>query len=111
MFCFVIFELCILPIAYLKTWVNLIRNKQGLWQTLWHLFLYLTTGPFIKFWLMLCDISLFAKILSYYQGCRIGKIDELAEEEINDELKVKIYNETRATIITLYKKLNKYVRK
>jgi len=60
---------------------------------------------------MFHDLALFFRILKQYQGCRFGKIDELAEEEVDLDVKVQLYNEVRSTLIGLYKKLQRYMKK
>jgi len=63
---FICFEILIFPVAYVKTWQNLIKNSQGFGKTSLHLIGYLFTGFFIKFYLMMHDVALFFKLLLQY---------------------------------------------
>lgn len=64
----------------------------------------------MMFFLMGRDVCFLMKILSYHNGCRFGKADELAEERTEPFVKIQIYNETRATVISLYQRLQKHMR-
>lgn len=109
-FAFVIFEILILPVAYVKIWINLIKNSHGLCKTLCHLSLFLLLGPLMIFYFVIKDVCCFLSLLRYYEGCKFGRPDELADEDIDDRLKLQLYNEVRATVIILYKKLKKYLK-
>jgi hypothetical protein len=102
---FMFFEILIMPIAYIKIWINVARNSMGILKTILNCFIWLLIGLFMMFFLVFRDVGYLIKILAYHNGCRYGKIDELAEESIDIGLKIKIYNETRATVISLYKRL------
>jgi hypothetical protein len=102
---FMFFEILIMPIAYIKIWINGARNSMGILKTILNCFIWLLIGLFMMFFLVFRDVGYLIKILAYHNGCRYGKIDELAEESIDIGLKIKIYNETRATVISLYKRL------
>ena len=102
---YVIFEIIILPIAYLRIWINLFKNLQGVFKGLLYIIGYAIFGPFLVIIQLFRDCGCLLQLLCYYNGTRFGKADELAEEEYDDELKVMLYNEMRATIIILYKKL------
>lgn len=50
--------------------------------------MFAVIGPFMMMITIGLDLYYLMIILCYYEGCRHGKIDELAEDEIEDELKV-----------------------
>lgn len=77
---FFTFEAVILPIAYIKVWINIVRNSMGILNTILNCVVWALIGIFMMFYLLLRDVSYLAKILSYHNGCRFGKLDELAEE-------------------------------
>eukprot|EP00350_Pseudokeronopsis_sp_OXSARD2_P001981 CAMPEP_0170550742 /NCGR_PEP_ID=MMETSP0211-20121228/8748_1 /TAXON_ID=311385 /ORGANISM="Pseudokeronopsis sp., Strain OXSARD2" /LENGTH=433 /DNA_ID=CAMNT_0010857443 /DNA_START=189 /DNA_END=1490 /DNA_ORIENTATION=- len=87
-FLFAIFEVCMFPLAFIKQWVNLFRNAKSWLKCILHCFFFLLVGIFINFGLICYDIYTFVYILKQYEGCRVGKIDELAE--IDDDETVKI---------------------
>ena len=60
--------------------------------------------------LIIRDLFYLIKILCYHNGCKFGKTDELAEEEIEPAQKIQIYNDTRATVISLYNRLHKHMK-
>lgn len=50
------------------------------------------------------DVHYLIKILSMHEGCRKarGLADELKVEVIDKELKLRVYNEIRETVIAVY---------
>jgi hypothetical protein len=109
-FAFIFFELLIMPVAYVKVWINIVHNSMGILNTILNCLIWTLIGIFMMFFLLFRDMSYLLKILSYHNGCRFGKADELAEESVDPQLKIKIYNETRATVISLYKRLQKHMK-
>jgi len=85
---FFFFEICIMPIAYIKVWINIIRNSMGVLNTFLNCLIWAALGFFIMFYLLFKDISYLIKILSYHNGCKFGKADELAEEVIDPLIKI-----------------------
>lgn len=61
------------------------------------------------FFLLLRDVAFLIKILCFHNGCRYGRVDEYVEDSIDSDLRMKIYNETRSTVISLYKRLQKHM--
>jgi hypothetical protein len=107
---FFVFEIIIMPIAYIKIWVNLIKNSQTLFKTLVNLLVFAVIGGPLMILAVAKDVYYMLLILCYYYGCRYGKVDELAEDEVDNSLRIELYNETRATVISLYKNLKKYLK-
>ena len=102
---FLLFELLLLPIAYIKVWMNLIKNSMGVLNLITNCLVWLLIGiPTIVF-LFLRDGFYLLKILCHHNGCRYGKAEEMLEEHIEPKVKMQIYNETRATVISLYRRL------
>lgn len=108
---FLFFEIFIFPIAYLKVWINIIRNSIGTFKKICNSFIIAVLGIFILFFIMMRDVYYLCRILLYHQGCREGQgLIEKEDEGIDAETKVKVYNEIRATVIHLFKKLQKHMR-
>jgi hypothetical protein len=107
---YLMFTTVLAPIAYIKIWINVIRNSVGVLSTILNIVLWAISGPFLTLFLIFRDVYYLIKILSYHQGCRFGKHDEMAEEKIEPISKVRIFNETRATVISLYKRLQKHMK-
>lgn len=85
---FLIFELVISPIAYFKIWINILRNSMGILNTIMNSIIWLLTGVFIIMYLLVRDMGFLLKILSYHNGCKYGKADELAEEAIDPHIRM-----------------------
>lgn len=77
---YLVFEIVIVPLAYLKIWFNFIKNSMGVLNLITNCFIWLCIGiPTILF-LAARDLYYLIKILCYHNGCRYGKEDELQEE-------------------------------
>ena len=107
---FLAFELIISPFAYIKVWFNIVRNSMGVCRTILNCIVWAIIGVIMMFYIVVSDCVNLIKILCYHNGCRHGFIDDLAEEEVDTALKIKVYNETRATVISLYKRLQKHMK-
>ena len=59
------------------------------------------------FFLVGRDVFYLIVILKHHKGCRYGRFEELESQEPEDSTKIRIYNETRETIINLYRDLQK----
>jgi hypothetical protein len=77
---FLLFELFLFPIAYLKVWLNIILNSLGVLMTIGNCISWALAGLPVMFFLVLRDACYLIKILCYHQGCRYGKHDELEVE-------------------------------
>jgi len=110
-FIFFILELIIMPLAYLKIWFNIIKNSLGVIRTILNCLIFAILGVPIMFFIVLRDFFYLMKILCMHQGCRYGRVDELQNEcELNNIKKLRIYNQTRITVIILFKRLKKYMQ-
>jgi hypothetical protein len=76
------FELAVMPFAYLKTWINLFRNSPHIGIFFLNMLLFGICGPFIMMWYILKDCKYFITLLSYTNGCKAEKDDELEEKEL-----------------------------
>lgn len=108
-FAFLAFEACISPIAYAKVWINLIKNSMGVLNTIVNCSIWLVIGIFVMFYLLFRDVGYLMKILGHHDGCKAGKVDDIGEDPIDPQAKMQIYNETRLTVISLYKRLQKHM--
>lgn len=99
------FELSISPLAYGKVWINLFRNSTGVLNLMMNCVIWLLIGFPVIIFLIFGDTFYLIKILTFHNGCKFGKADELAEEIMEAKARVDIYNQTRATVISLYKRL------
>jgi len=67
---FMLFELAIMPIAYIKVWINIIRNSMGVLNTIVNCLVWLIIGLFMMIFLLFKDVFHLVKILSFHHGCR-----------------------------------------
>jgi hypothetical protein len=104
-FGFLFLELALAPLAYIKVWLNIILNSLGFLKTVVNCIVWAIVGIPMMIFLLLRDIGYLMIILCHHQGCRHGKIDELAEVVIDIGVRDRVYNETRNTVIALYKRL------
>ena len=102
---FLLFEMGISPFAYLKVWFNLIKNSMGILNLITNCLVWLLIGIPTLIFLIFRDVYYLIKILCYHNGCRYGKADELQEDQVDPKVKLQVYNDTRATVISLYKRL------
>ncbi|CDW78613.1 UNKNOWN [Stylonychia lemnae] len=104
LFIFLLYEIFLIPVVYVKTFINIITCSVGLFTIMFHCAAWFFSGFFFSFFLVFRDIYYLAKILSMHQGCRqaLGLADELKEEVIDKEVKLKVYNEIRETVIEVY---------
>eukprot|EP00347_Sterkiella_histriomuscorum_P022855 403336899 len=103
-FIFLIYEICLIPAVYIKTFINIVSCSVGLFTIMFQLSYWFFSGIFFSFFLIFRDIYYLLKILSMHQGCRqaMGLADELKEDVIDKDLKLKVYNEIRETVIAVY---------
>lgn len=106
---FLIFELLLAPIAYVKVWLNIIINSLGALKTIGNCFMWLLFGIPMTFFLLLRDVTFLIMILCRHQGCRYGKPDDFAEILMAAEERELLYNATRSTVIALYKRLKRHI--
>lgn len=107
---FLLFENVIAPIAYIKIWINIIGNSYGVLKTIMNCLICTSLAPALVAYLILKDVGNLMKILCYLNGCRYGKVDELEDDLPDSAIRVRVYNETRSTVIQLYKRLQKYMK-
>jgi hypothetical protein len=108
-FSFTLFEVSLAPVAYVKVWFNLLLNSMGLLKTIVNCLAWTVLGLPMTVFLLLRDGAFLLWILCYHQGCRFGKVDELDEEEVNPDVRERVYNQTRSTVIALYKRIKKHI--
>lgn len=106
---FLLFEVVLAPLTYVKVWINLIASSVGLLKTVVNCLVWVILGVPMIIFIILRDAAYLIKILSYHQGCRDGKADELNDDDISQETRERIYNEIRNTVIALYKRLKRHI--
>ncbi len=104
-FGFMVLEFVMLPFAYLKVLMNLLTNSLGVLKALVNGLVWLIIGIPVMLMLVLIDVCNLLRILCYHNGCRSSRPEEQEEVEITLEERERIYNETRNTVIALYKRL------
>lgn len=109
-FAFLGFETIIAPLAYFKIWYNIIRNSVGVLRKIGNCIVWALIGVIMMLFVVISDCCNLIKILTCHHGCRYGITDEMTEEEADRGVKIKVYNETRATVISLYKRLQKHMK-
>ena len=82
------FEAAIFPIAYIKVWINIIRNSMGILNTILNCIVWLLIGIPMMLFLLFRDMRYLMKILSFHNGCKDGKTEELDEEPIETAKKI-----------------------
>jgi hypothetical protein len=102
---FLLFEVLLAPLAYAKVWVNILVNSLGALRTICNGLLWAVLGIPMTLFLVIRDLTYLMMILCKHQGCRHGKPDEFGETVMDIELREKLYNESRCTVIALYKRL------
>jgi hypothetical protein len=63
---FIGFEVAIMPVAYVKVWINIIRNSMGVLNTILNCIVWLLIGLFMMIFLLIRDVGYLIKILSYH---------------------------------------------
>jgi hypothetical protein len=106
---FLIFEMFLAPLAYIKVWANVLLNSLGALRTICNSLLWAVIGLPMTFFLVIRDLAYLIMILCKHQGCRHGKPDDLSEIEIDPDQRELLYNETRCTVIALYKRLQRHI--
>lgn len=109
LFCFSLFELCLIPFVYLRIMWNILNSSIGLFTTIFMVLIWFFCGPILALLISCRDVYFLFLILTMHQGCREdqGLEDELIEEKIDTESKLKLYNEVRETMIQMYFELRK----
>jgi hypothetical protein len=67
---FFAFEVAIMPVAYIKVWINIIKNSMGVLNTIVNCLVWLLIGLFMMIFLLFRDLFNLIKILSFHYGCR-----------------------------------------
>ena len=106
---FLFLEILLLPLAYLKVLMNLLTNSLSVLKALLNCAFWMIIGLFVLFFLVLRDVGYLLKILFYHHGCRASRPEEKEEELIPLEERERVYNETRNTVIALYKRLQRHI--
>lgn len=65
-FTFLFSELLLAPIAYIKVWINIIRNSMGVFKTILNCIVIALIGFIMIFFLLLRDVAYLIKILCYH---------------------------------------------
>lgn len=106
---FFIYSLLLLPIVCGKIFFNLMFSGQGLFTVIFYCLVWIFSGLFFTFGLLVRDLTYLFGILAMHQGCRqaMGLPDELKEIIVDPDVKLKVYNEVRRTAIELFLELRK----
>jgi len=108
-FCFFGFEFFLAIFAYIKVWLNLVKNSVGVLNLVINCLIWAVFGLLLIFYLIFKDCYYLCKILLMHNGCRYGKFEDMVEEEAPRSLKIRVFNETRSTVISVYKRLQKHI--
>lgn len=63
---FMFFEIIIMPVAYIKVWINLAANSVGILKTILNCFIWALIGLLMIFFLVFRDVAYLIKILAYH---------------------------------------------
>lgn len=110
------FEIVVSPFAYLKIWYNLLlimrttgSGTLGFFKSLFYSLIWAFLGPLLMIYIVSVDIKNFLHILLYHDGFTRTKEDRIAAFKTDDNMKIRLYNETRAIVISLSKKIGKFI--
>jgi hypothetical protein len=116
--CFFLFEVIISPFAYLKIWFNLFQivkttgsGTLGFFKSLFYTLIWAFLGPLLMIYIVSVDIKNFLHILIFHDGFTRTKEDRIAAFKTDDNMKIRLYNETRAIVISLSKKIGRFIQK
>ena len=106
---FIAFEIAIAIPTYLKIWFNILKSSVGVFGTIVNCLIWAVAGIPWSFFLVFRDTYYLIKILKFHDGCR-SRTEDIVELEIPMETKIRVYNETRLTVINVYKWLRNTIK-
>lgn len=109
---FGLFEMLLSPLAFAKIWYNmlqLLRNQDSgsleRVRSLMYFAVWAVLGPVVMCWLMAMDVRNFVIILLHHDGFTRTMEEKNAAGKADDTIKVQVYNEVRALVISLFLKI------
>lgn len=63
---FIMYELVMMPIAYIKIWINIIKGSMGALRTILNCIVWALIGLIMMVFLLFRDIAYLIKILSFH---------------------------------------------
>jgi hypothetical protein len=105
---FAIYELFLIPFAYMKTTINImIVNNSNIFNRIALILAWLVSGLFYNFYLISFDIRCLIRLLKMSNG---GK--QISNESVNipKQEQVIVLNQARDIVIYLYKTLKKHFK-
>jgi hypothetical protein len=74
---YLLLEVILLPLAYIKIWFNIIKNSMGVLRTILNCFIFAIIGVVMMVFIFFSDMFNLIRILCYHRGCREHlKLDE-----------------------------------
>ena len=106
---FLLGSFLMIPFAYAKAFTNIYKGTPMLKLKLIYFLAWIFSGFFFLFFMAVRDCKILFKILTMHSGCRhaYGLVDEESEIHIDKDLKLKLYNEMRETVIEMFIKIRK----
>ena len=99
---FFIFELMLVIPVYFKNIYVMIAYSPGIFTALFNSIRWVVLGPLYELLLILLDLKLLFELCAMHQGCKVGMVDELYEEQMDPEQEVHLFNQVRKTAIEIY---------
>jgi hypothetical protein len=111
---FMIFEIILIPIVFLKTIFNIIYSTSGLFTTVFNVLKWLIFGIFYLFAILSYDVFMLIKILTMHRGCKEYKEEQTnkGQEEAEDDeensrererdMNQQVFNEVRGVVIKMF---------
>ena len=111
---FIGFELILSPLIYMLTIFNIIYSTNGLFKTVYNVFIWVTFGCLYLFYLLMRDVAYLLYILYQHNGCKesLGHVEENDEDEgLSQEQQIGVFNDLRVCAIKLYNEIKKQAKK
>jgi len=93
-FGFLFFEVLLLPIAFVKVWLNIAVNAAGLVRMIINSVIWGILGLPVMGFLLVRDCTYLIRILCFHDGCRKALLpkDDMVDEVVESETRERVYN-------------------
>ena len=105
---FIIFELALAPLVYLKTFYTLIFSSRGAPMKVLNTLRWGLLGIFYLLFMLGKDVVILVHILRMYDGCKAFKEQgdlNIEDDEVSVERQCELFNEVRLVVIKHYLKI------
>jgi hypothetical protein len=104
---FLLIEIIISPFVLIKLFLSLFSVIKKMQKRLQYMAMFTIGFPFVFVYVLSIDFRNLFFILRCHQGCkRYNKVkDEIVKKEYSPQLRIKVFNEIRCTLINLFSRL------